>query len=94
VNVIVISKYCRYCSKCKEHKEATKKLDLWKLPKILVIHLKRFTTHRAWRDKNDVFVDFPLTNLDLSSYAPGEKGKSAIYDLYAVSVRFLHDVQF
>lgn len=31
-----------YCSRCKEHKEAFKKVDLWRLPSHLVIHLKRF----------------------------------------------------
>uniref|UniRef100_A0A8B9TQ56 Ubiquitin carboxyl-terminal hydrolase n=1 Tax=Anas platyrhynchos TaxID=8839 RepID=A0A8B9TQ56_ANAPL len=31
-----------YCSKCKTHCLATKKLDLWRLPPILIIHLKRF----------------------------------------------------
>ncbi len=25
-----------YCSKCKEHQQAIKKLDIWKLPPILV----------------------------------------------------------
>merc|ERR1719282_695458 len=29
-----------YCNKCKDHVQATKKFDLWKLPPILVIHLK------------------------------------------------------
>jgi len=31
-----------YCNKCKEHVQATKTLQVWKLPKVLVIHLKRF----------------------------------------------------
>lgn len=30
-----------YCSKCKTHRLATKKLDLWRLPPILV----RYTAH-------------------------------------------------
>ena len=33
----------RYCPECKELKPATKKFDLWKLPQVLVIHLKRFS---------------------------------------------------
>lgn len=32
-----------YCPQCKDHKEATKQVDLWSLPDILVIHLKRFS---------------------------------------------------
>ena len=31
-----------YCNKCKDHVQATKKLDLYKLPKYLVLVLKRF----------------------------------------------------
>lgn len=31
-----------YCSRCKEHKKALKKLDLFRLPPILVVQLKRF----------------------------------------------------
>lgn len=35
--------FVRYCPQCKELKGATKKFDLWKLPQVLVIHLKRFS---------------------------------------------------
>ena len=31
-----------YCSNCKDHRQAFKKLELWSLPQYLVIHLKRF----------------------------------------------------
>jgi ubiquitin carboxyl-terminal hydrolase 8 len=31
-----------YCSKCQTHVDATKKTDLWIVPPILIIHLKRF----------------------------------------------------
>jgi ubiquitin carboxyl-terminal hydrolase 4/11/15 len=34
-----------YCSRCKGHKQATKKFDLWKLPEVLIIHLKRFSSN-------------------------------------------------
>uniref|UniRef100_A0A453BM34 USP domain-containing protein n=1 Tax=Aegilops tauschii subsp. strangulata TaxID=200361 RepID=A0A453BM34_AEGTS len=29
-----------YCPCCKKHQQAMKKLDLWRLPEVLVIHLK------------------------------------------------------
>ncbi|KAG7280843.1 hypothetical protein CRUP_010825, partial [Coryphaenoides rupestris] len=32
-----------YCPVCKRHQLATKKLDLWGLPEVLIIHLKRFS---------------------------------------------------
>lgn len=31
-----------YCPRCKEHRRAIKKFELWKTPDILVMHLKRF----------------------------------------------------
>ena len=31
-----------YCSKCKDHVQATKSLQVWRLPEVLVLHLKRF----------------------------------------------------
>ena len=57
-----------YCSRCKDHVRADKKLDLWTLPEVLVVHLKRFSCSRNWRDKLDCAVDFPLEGLDLSRY--------------------------
>jgi hypothetical protein len=45
-----------YCSKCKKFVQATKKFDLWKLPDILVIHLKRFQYNRYLRDKIEIPV--------------------------------------
>lgn len=36
-----------YCSKCKEHVQATKTLELFRLPRLLIITLKRFKTSKA-----------------------------------------------
>ena len=35
-----------YCSKCKEHRDITKKLEIFRTPKILCIQLKRFVTRK------------------------------------------------
>ena len=35
-----------YCPQCKDFVQAFKKFDVWKLPDILVIHLKRFSYSR------------------------------------------------
>ncbi|THH01060.1 hypothetical protein EW026_g1582 [Hermanssonia centrifuga] len=56
-----------YCPRCKKHQQATKRFDLWSVPDVLVVHLKRFSNSRALRDKIDTFVDFPLHDLDLTS---------------------------
>lgn len=74
-----------YCPQCKKHQQATKKLDLWRLPEILVIHLKRFSHTRWNRDKLENMVDFPLRGLDLLGRIRGGTDGEAIYDLFAVS---------
>ena len=52
---------CRYCSRCKQHREATKQMSVWRLPRYLIIHLKRFSFHNyVWRSKIDDYVSFPL----------------------------------
>ncbi|KAL5335442.1 hypothetical protein BJX70DRAFT_401538 [Aspergillus crustosus] len=74
-----------YCPRCKEHRRASKKFELWKTPDILVMHLKRFSASRGFRDKLDIMVDFPTENLDLTGRVESpEDGKSLIYDLFAV----------
>ena len=45
-----------FCSKCKSHRESTKKIELWQLPNILVVHLKRFMFTRNKRCKLRTFI--------------------------------------
>lgn len=74
-----------YCPRCKEHRRASKKFELWKAPDILVVHLKRFSAQGRLRDKLDIFVEFPIEGLDLSSrVAVQDEGRELIYDLFAV----------
>lgn len=54
-----------YCPVCKKHVQATKKLDIYKAPDILVICLKRFGSARTLRDKLDHMVQYPLEGLNL-----------------------------
>jgi len=74
-----------FCPKCKKHREATKKLDLWKLPEVLIVHLKRFQYNRYSRDKLNTLVDFPTDTLDLSEFVTNPADRHVIYELYAVS---------
>lgn len=78
-----------YCNNCKEHKMASKKLDLWHMPEIFIVHFKRFNFDRWSRDKNSTLIDFPLSSLDMSPWVVNEEEKkSAQYDLYAVSQHY------
>ena len=83
-----------YCSRCKEHVRAMKTMELWRLPDILVVHLKRFEfKHTLRRDKLDTLVSFPLDGLDMSKHCAStqsgdnpfvEDNVPAQYDLFAV----------
>ncbi|XP_062977132.1 ubiquitin carboxyl-terminal hydrolase 4 isoform X3 [Elgaria multicarinata webbii] len=74
-----------YCPNCKKHQQATKKFDLWSLPRILVVHLKRFSYNRYWRDKLDTVVEFPIRDLNMSEFVCDPAASPYVYDLIAVS---------
>ncbi|EHH30681.1 Ubiquitin carboxyl-terminal hydrolase 11 [Macaca mulatta] len=78
-----------YCPSCKQHQLATKKLDLWMLPEILIIHLKRFSYTKFSREKLDTLVEFPIRDLDFSEFViqPQNESNPELYkyDLIAVS---------
>ncbi|ETO26124.1 ubiquitin carboxyl-terminal hydrolase 11 [Reticulomyxa filosa] len=75
-----------YCSKCSDFKCAKKKMDLWSAPDLLIIHLKRFSYTRQWRDRINTLVKFPLEGLDMSPWIVCDEYKrDAVYDLYGIS---------
>lgn len=82
-----------YCPSCKKHQQATKRFDLWSVPDVLVVHLKRFSNNRSLRDKIDTLVEFPLTGLDLTPMV-GERqvAKRQIEKGEDVAALGLHDV--
>ncbi|KAF5291739.1 hypothetical protein FQA39_LY14227 [Lamprigera yunnana] len=73
------------CSKCKERRKCTKSFAIQKFPKILVIHLKRFSPTERFRGKLSVVIDFPLENLDMRNYAAENSPSECRYNLYAIS---------
>lgn len=76
----------RYCPSCKRPRQASKKLDLWRLPEILVVHLKRFSYSRIIKNKLETFVDFPIDDLDLLNFISHKDSQlSNRYVLYAIS---------
>lgn len=75
-----------YCPQCKERRQASKKLDLWRLPEVLVIHLKRFSYSRSMKHKLETFVNFPIHDFDLTNYiANKNNSRRQIYELYALT---------
>lgn len=52
-------------------RKATKSLSIARLPPVLLIHLKRFTTtNGVFWDKSETPVIFPTKHLDLTRYIP------------------------
>ena len=82
-----------YCSNCKSHKQAKKKMEIYKTPKVLILHLKRFKTSKinsigsyyytSGSSKINNLVEFPLKELNLTKYIKSNSG--GIYDLFGVS---------
>ena len=50
----------RNCSFCKHSSGAVKKLEIWKLPAILLIALSRFIHEGLWKEKRQNFIDYPV----------------------------------
>ncbi|XP_054854171.1 ubiquitin carboxyl-terminal hydrolase 2 isoform X2 [Eublepharis macularius] len=72
------------CCRCKARTKCTKKFSIQRFPKILVLHLKRFSEARMRSSKLTTFVNFPLKDLDLREFA-SQSCNHAVYNLYAVS---------
>ena len=63
------------CSKCKKKVDIEKDLTIFRFPRLLVIHLKRFSQDGRNRSKLNTSVEFPET-LDVSAFAPHSNHES------------------
>jgi Ubiquitin carboxyl-terminal hydrolase len=74
-----------FCAKCKDHKKAKVQLTLKTLPKILVIHLKRFKKTQTGVSKFHETIEFPLEGLDLAKFTtdPDLPDNKVVYNLFA-----------
>lgn len=52
-----------------------KKYEITKLPKYLVIHIKRFSKNEFFLEKNPTIVNFPIKNLDLTELVQLKEGQ-------------------
>ncbi len=77
------------CPICKDFKASSKKIDIWKCPNILIIHLKRFKYTRHKRGKIRTLIKSPIVNLDLEDLVAGKQKDLPLFDLFAVCVSFL-----
>jgi ubiquitin carboxyl-terminal hydrolase 2/21 len=85
------------CQKCKKVDNFSKDMTIYRFPKILVIHMKRFYNSYMRREKLNTTVAIPQS-IDMSPYAPHsckllfynlciehESKRKAKYNLYGIS---------
>lgn len=81
------------CDNC-GNREQTSQTEVWRLPDILSIHLKRFCFRHGMMKKIDSLVKFPIKDLNMSGLMLNSKKKAGfsvknsesnyLYDLFAV----------
>lgn len=71
------------CDKCNQYGNAIKKFSIWKIPKILIVHFKRFK-YNMFSSKINKNIDFPLDDLNLEKYVEGYDKYNAKYEAYAI----------
>lgn len=71
------------CHSCGHRSRAKKKIDMWKLPPVLIIHLKRFQFSKKNNLKIQKFVDFPVDELDFLEFDLGPQKVPSKYKLFA-----------
>jgi len=57
-----------YCQSCQDFRQCFKKVDIWSLPPVLVLQLKRFEFTGVQRQRLNTKVHFPLEGLNLESF--------------------------
>jgi ubiquitin carboxyl-terminal hydrolase 8 len=68
-------------SETQKKENVRKKISFWSFPNILIIDFKRFNSRNQ---KNQILIDFPLDNLNLTKYVIGYKKNSYKYELYGI----------
>lgn len=73
-----------FCSKCDQNRQATKRNSIISLPRVLVVHLKRFNIESTpCCSKIETFVKYPL-ELNMTEFLTDESNQESIYDLISV----------
>lgn len=85
------------CDMCHLKNRGFSNIRLWRTPKILVIHLKRFLTNEYGipTQKINNNVKYPITNLDLTKYFDESSPykNSSQYDLIGVNIHHAFGMQ-
>ena len=79
-----------FCNKCKEHRKAEKKIEIYRTPIYLIVQLKRFKKTNAlvkaiFGNKNETFIEYKEI-LNLKDFVFGPDKNKSIYSLYGVII--------
>ena len=79
-----------FCNKCKEHRKAEKKIEIYRTPIYLIVQLKRFKKTNAFMkaifgNKNETFIEYKEI-LNLKDFVFGPDKNKSIYSLYGVII--------
>jgi len=79
---------CYECDRCKQQNQSMRKMTVWRLPSVLILVLKRFTTvyvkGNITVSKNTNIVTVPDT-LDMNAYMSYPNPSSSMYELFATA---------
>lgn len=76
------------CEGCKKPVNVEKDLTIFRFPRVLCIHLKRFYHSAMRKEKLNTTVQFPDTQLDMRKYAPHSNHISkqrSVYNLFGIA---------
>ena len=78
-----------FCSKCKKHQEATKQMNIWRLPKYLIVTLKRFQANKVNDNFSNMSSEDPtykylMMNTRISSFLQNR----VVYNKLNTDVKF------
>ena len=81
------------CKTCGTPQRCKGRMAIYRFPRILVLHLKRFAVTSVAEVKVNTPISCPLQGLDLSKYSTQRTGARPVYDLYG-AVHHFGDVDF
>ncbi|CAF1245962.1 unnamed protein product [Adineta ricciae] len=74
------------CSKCKRLSDKKRRLDIWELPKIFIVHFKRFRLQQMRYIKNESLIRYPTASVDFSRWTHNRSASK--YSLVSVVNHF------
>eukprot|EP00826_Nyctotherus_ovalis_P045591 TRINITY_DN5061_c0_g4_i2.p2 TRINITY_DN5061_c0_g4~~TRINITY_DN5061_c0_g4_i2.p2 ORF type:complete len:121 (-),score=14.72 TRINITY_DN5061_c0_g4_i2:280-642(-) len=67
-----------YCKACKRFVDVNKKVSLWRISPVVVVHLKRFYYSEYQKEKLDGLAEFQAANFDLEEFCGGSSNSCNI----------------